>query len=142
MATDLVLNLWKENLGIVPPEIWNNSKITALILDNALSAISPRIGEFQDLRTLDLGHNELAELPNELGTLVKLRDFLYLHDNQLDSLPQSLEGVWRRLFLRWSSRNRDNLEIDAGRSDSWLSVARSSTKPSTCLQFYLRAADG
>jgi Leucine-rich repeat (LRR) protein len=58
MTTDRVLNLWKKNLGTIPDEIWNSSDISVLILaDNALSVVSPRIGELRHLRTLDLGHN-------------------------------------------------------------------------------------
>jgi len=61
---DQVLNLWKENLATVPGAIWNDPGITVLILaDNALSTISPPIGELQRLRTFDLGHNQLTELP-------------------------------------------------------------------------------
>jgi Leucine-rich repeat (LRR) protein len=81
MSTDHVLNLWKKNLGTLPDEIWNDATISVLILaDNALQTISSRIGELQLLRTLDLGHNRLADLPDELGNLIELRDFLYLHD--------------------------------------------------------------
>ena len=56
-----------------------------ILADNALRAIPSRIGELQDLRTLDLGHNQLAELPVELGNLTEINDFLYLHDNRLES---------------------------------------------------------
>src|SRR5579862_9934456 len=91
MPTDHVLNLWKRNLGSIPEEVWNNPDISALILaDNNLEEVSPRIGELQRLRTLDLGHNRLTKLPDEIGDLVRLGDFLYVHDNQLHSLPESI----------------------------------------------------
>jgi Leucine-rich repeat (LRR) protein len=68
MPSDKILNLWKKNLGAVPDDVWNNAEITVLILaDNALHAIPARIGELRRLRTLDLGHNRIAELPDELA---------------------------------------------------------------------------
>jgi hypothetical protein len=100
---DHVLNLWKKALDAVPDDIWNDLGITVLILaDNALSSLSSRIGELQHLRTLDLGHNQLAELPVELGNLTKIKDFLYLHDNRLDSLPRSLERLQELRYLNIS----------------------------------------
>ena len=102
--SDQVVNLWKQNLGVVPGEIWDDPEITVLILaDNALNAISPRIGELQRLRTLDLGHNQLTGLPLELGNLTGLRDFLYLHDNQLEFLPLSLGSLHELRYLNISA---------------------------------------
>jgi Leucine-rich repeat (LRR) protein len=103
---DHILNLWKKNLGAVPDEIWNDLEFTVLILaDNALSAISSRIGELQHLRTLDLGHNQLTNLPVELGKLTEINDFLYMHDNQLEFLPRSLERLRELKYLN-ISQNR------------------------------------
>jgi Leucine-rich repeat (LRR) protein len=60
----LTRNLWKQRLGQVPEAIWDETHLEALILaDNDLLEISPRIGELSRLRTLDLGHNRLTELP-------------------------------------------------------------------------------
>jgi Leucine-rich repeat (LRR) protein len=44
----------------------------------------------------------LIDLPDELGNLVDLRDFLYLHDNRLDSLPQPLAGLRKLRYLNIS----------------------------------------
>jgi len=99
---DQVLNLWKENLATVHGAIWNDPGIVLILADNALSTISPRIGELQRLRTFDLGHNQLTELPVELGNLTGIRDFLYLHDNRLKSLPQSLAGLHMLRYLNIS----------------------------------------
>jgi Leucine-rich repeat (LRR) protein len=74
MSTDKVLNFWKKNLGTVPGEVWNDTGITVLILaENALTALSTQIGQLQHLRTLDLGHNQLDRLPEELGKSEKQR---------------------------------------------------------------------
>ena len=87
------LNLWKKRLGVVPEWVWERTSLETLILaDNDLSEISGRIGNLKRLRTLDLGHNHRTAVPDPLGDLEALRDFLYLHDNRLTSLPPSLAG--------------------------------------------------
>ena len=78
------LNYWKQQLGRVPDEVWAHSDAETLVLaDNGLTELPPRIGELRNLRMLDLGHNALTSIP---GT-IHVTDFLYLHDNQLTSLP-------------------------------------------------------
>ena len=52
----------------------------------------------KNLRMRDLGHNELSQLPESLGEIVGLSDFLYLHDNRLTSLPDS---ITRMKMLRY-----------------------------------------
>ena len=60
----------------------------ALVLaDNSLTSISDEIGALKRLRMLDLGHNQLTQVPSALGELEALTDFLYLHYNQLTQLP-------------------------------------------------------
>jgi hypothetical protein len=51
---------------------------------------------------LDLGHNELTLLPESLGDLTGLSDFLYLHDNRLLSLPHSMERMKKLRYLNIS----------------------------------------
>jgi hypothetical protein len=54
MLPNGTLNLWKNNLGTVPAEVWEQTGIAVLILaDNGLAEISLRIGELLGLRTLD-----------------------------------------------------------------------------------------
>jgi len=78
------LNYWKQQLGRVPDEVWEHPDAETLVLaDNGLTDLPPRIGELRNLRMLDLGHNALTSIP---GT-IRVTDFLYLHDNQLSSLP-------------------------------------------------------
>jgi len=103
MGSSTTLNLWKQHLGHVPDTIWDQTEIETLILaDNDLSEISERIDRLHSLRTFDLGHNLLASLPSSLGSLTDLRDFLYLHDNQLTSLPPSLANLKRLRYLNIS----------------------------------------
>ena len=85
------VNLWKKHLARVPNEVLERLEIETLVLaDNDLAELPPKIGNLKHLRMLDIGHNALTQLPEELGQLTGLRDFLYLHDNQLASLPTSL----------------------------------------------------
>ena len=51
---------------------------------------------------LDLGHNQLTRVPEALGDLEGLTDFLYLHDNRLTSLPSSLERLTKLRYLNIS----------------------------------------
>ena len=68
----------------------------------ACGELSERIGAMRSLQTLDLGHNHLTQLPEALGDLVELRDFLYLHDNRLESLPSSMQRLRELRYLNIS----------------------------------------
>jgi Leucine-rich repeat (LRR) protein len=73
------LNLWKKQLGRVPNSVWQQTQIETLVLaDNNLTELSGEIGRLKMLRILDLGHNQLAHLPDEIGGLPNLTDFLYM----------------------------------------------------------------
>lgn len=81
-SSAIILNLWKQHLGRVPDSVWEQTEMESLILaDNNLKEISARVGDMKSLRTLDLGHNELTQLPETLGEITGLSGFLYLHDN-------------------------------------------------------------
>ena len=97
------LNLWKKQLGHVPEWVWEQTNTETLVLaDNDLSEVSGRIGGMRTLRMLDLGHNRLTTVPEALGDLDTLGDFLYLHDNKLGSLPSSLERLTKLRYLNIS----------------------------------------
>ena len=99
----LNLNYWKQHLSQVPESTWELTEAETLVLaDNDLQQISPRVGMLRHLRMLDLGHNALSSLPDELGDLTQLSDFLYLHDNRLSALPVSLSGLKRLRYLNIS----------------------------------------
>ena len=70
-----------------------------ILADNALAELPDYIAALINLRTLDLGHNQLAELPDALGQLAGLTDYLYLHDNKLTALRESL--FTRMIRLRY-----------------------------------------
>jgi Leucine-rich repeat (LRR) protein len=83
------LSLTKKGRVVVPAWVWDRTDLETLALaNNGLSDISDRTGGFKRLRMLDLGHNKLAHLPDALGDLGGLTDFLYLHDNELTTLPE------------------------------------------------------
>jgi len=97
------LNLWKKRLGSVPDWVWERTDLETLVLaDNDLLEISNRIGCLKSLRMLDLGHNRLTQVPDALGDLDRLSDFLFLHDNQLTLLPSSLAKLTKLRYLNIS----------------------------------------
>ena len=97
------LSLWKHGLGAVPDWVWDESGLETLVLaDNRLTEVSERVGRLRRLRMLDLGHNQLTQLPAALGDLPALTDFLYLHDNRLSSLPASLGRLTGLRYLNIS----------------------------------------
>ena len=76
MSHDVLLNLWKKELGSVPDSVWEKTTLETLILaDNGLTEVSEQLGRLRHLHTLDLGHNQLAALPESLGDLTELSDF-------------------------------------------------------------------
>jgi hypothetical protein len=104
------LNLWKHHLGRVPESVWDRVDLKTLVLaDNDLTEISTSISRLKRLRMLDLGHNALASVPESLGDLENLSDFLYLHDNRLSSLPSSLARLKRLRYLNISANAFETL---------------------------------
>lgn len=104
------LNLWKKQLGRVPDSVWEQTDLETLVLaDNGLTELSERIGRLRRLKMLDLGHNQLAEVPAALGELEGLTDFLYLHDNRLSSLPAALGRLTKLRYLNISENRFEAL---------------------------------
>ena len=75
---------------------------TLVLADNGLRDVSSQIGRLKKVRMLDLGHNELTEVPDALGELDGLTDFLHLHDNRLTHLPPSIGWLTRLRYLNIS----------------------------------------
>ena len=94
--TGVHLSLRRQGLREVPGPVWQRTELETLVLsENELSAVSSDIGRLKRLRMLDLGHNRLTSVPDALGDLEGLSDFLYLHDNRLADLPPSLARLHR-----------------------------------------------
>ena len=62
----------------------------------------------KSLQVLDLHHNQLEKLPDEIGSLKSLR-VLYLHHNKLKKLPDSLGNLTRLQSLDLGSNNLKEL---------------------------------
>ena len=71
-----------------------------ILAGNGLTDLPPEIGRLHRLATLDLGHNHLTSVPVELGDLAELSGFLYLHDNKLSEIPDSLGNLTRLRYLK------------------------------------------
>jgi Leucine-rich repeat (LRR) protein len=77
--------------------------LEALVLaDNGFTEVSERLGQLRSLRMLDLGHNQLSTIPETIGEIVGLSDYLYLHDNRLASLPSSIGQLRKLRYLNIS----------------------------------------
>src|SRR5260370_16682299 len=101
------INLWRKNLTRLPAEVFGHPLLEVLNLsENRLASIPDVVGHLAHLRTLDLGHNQLSSLPESLGQLVNLSDYLYLHDNRLTWLRESLFAAMTRLASFNFSNNR------------------------------------
>ena len=98
-----------------------------------------RIGALKWLRMLDLGHNQLSSVPEALGDLESLTDFLYLHDNHLTSLSASPGQLTRLRYLNISDNDFDALPLSVhhgwtggaaagARTPSWGSTSTRSTR--------------
>jgi Leucine-rich repeat (LRR) protein len=110
------LNLWKQRLGCVPECVWERTDLeTPVLADNDLLEISEHIGRLKNLRMLDLGHNRLTHVPDALADLDELTDFLYLHDNQLMSLPDSVGRLARQRELHLRDNRLASLPESIGR---------------------------
>jgi len=57
-----------------------------------LTQLSPEIGKFTNLQSLDISHNKLIFLPESIGNLTSLTSF-FAEDNQLLSLPDSFGNL-------------------------------------------------
>ncbi len=55
--------------------------------ENRLTALPAGIEGLSKLWMLDLGHNELMEVPEAIGELRGLSGYLYLNHNRLATLP-------------------------------------------------------
>lgn len=75
------LNLRRNRLGVLPPELSRLTELEELTLgSNYLGGFPEQIRGFKRLKSLHLGNNDLVELPPWLGELSEL-EYLALHKN-------------------------------------------------------------
>jgi Leucine-rich repeat (LRR) protein len=79
------------------------------LADNELTWL-PSLRDLADLHTLDLGHNRLTSVP----PLPDINGYLYLHDNALTSLPDSLGDLTRLRYLNVSANPLERLPARLG----------------------------
>ena len=86
-----ILSAYNNQLHALPEWLFSLKNLKFLNLGhNKFTTVSPDLAKLASLETLDLGHNQIRVLPDELGELKNLSGFLYLNNNQLESIPTSI----------------------------------------------------
>ena len=57
-----------------------------------LKILSKSIGNFKNLKVLNLYHNQIKNIPREIGNLENLEE-LYLYDNQIKTIPREIGNL-------------------------------------------------
>jgi Leucine-rich repeat (LRR) protein len=81
----------------------------------SLAEVPGWIGSLTRLRTLDLGHNVLASLPDSMASLQAL-EILYIHDNRLGELPSWIGSLGALTYLNVAENGLRSLPPVAGLS--------------------------
>ena len=68
-----------------------------IVANNKLQTLPEELGSLRRLKMLDAGHNLIAGLPHSFAKLASLTDYLYLHDNRLQILSDSVFENFTRL---------------------------------------------
>jgi Leucine-rich repeat (LRR) protein len=89
-----ILDYYAQGLAQIPDSICEHAEAhTLLVSNNRLTALPRCLARLTNLRTLDAGHNQIAEVPE----LPEITDFLYLHDNRIASM--SFRNLGRLKYL-------------------------------------------
>jgi len=82
-------------------------EMVLLLYHNQLTQIPKELGNLTQLKRLSLYHNQLTQIPKELGNLTQLKR-LYLHVNQLTQIPKELGNLTQleRLYLEHNQLTR------------------------------------
>ena len=140
-ATDRVTSLYigNKNVGTLPAEIGNLTKLESLVANNNLiSEIPTEIGNCTELIELVFESNQLYSIPVEVGSLTKLLNLtlstnyiaslpaeignlssliiLYLEENDLSSIPPELKNLsaLTTLSLNGNHLHFDDIELMKG----------------------------
>ena len=103
-------------LGRLPERLGDLRQLTGLYIHSmGLVDLPASFTALAALRTLDLGHNALPSLPEDIGRLSGLTHFLYLSHNRLTELPASLGDLTRLRYLNVSHNALEALPESTGR---------------------------
>ena len=100
-STDRVTSLYmgNKNVGIIPPEIGNLTKLDALTVNNGfVSELPAEIGSCVSLTELVFDNNQLYELPAAIGNLSNLLN-LSVKTNFIASLPAEIGSLSSLIIL-------------------------------------------
>ncbi|MHA2297335.1 MAG: leucine-rich repeat domain-containing protein [Candidatus Hodarchaeales archaeon] len=87
------IGLYGSGISELPDSFWELAFLERLsLVETRLNALSPLIGNFNDLLELYIGGNGLTTIPKQVGTLKKLK-YLYIYEEKLISLPQELSSL-------------------------------------------------
>jgi hypothetical protein len=67
-----------------------------------------------ELRMLDIAHNRLTEIPEEIGERTEVTGYLYIADNRLRSFPPSVARLKRLRYLNFSDNRIEELPDEIG----------------------------
>ena len=108
----IVLNFYRNNISVVPPEISQLTNLTTLVLqDNNISVVPPEISQLTNLTILDLSYNNIFILPIELSQLINLES-LYLSHNNISLFPKELSQLTNLSVLGLSHNNLNLVPIE------------------------------
>lgn len=109
------ISMYNNHIKFIPKSWWPQPQLTILNLSvNQLNELSPDIKYSTKLRILDLGHNRLEKIPEEIGDLQHLDSYLYLHHNQLSELPTAIGQLKHLKYLNVSNNRLIGLPQSIG----------------------------
>jgi Leucine-rich repeat (LRR) protein len=88
--------------------------------ESALTELPP-LDDLTELHTLDVGHNRLTSVPR----LPDISGYLYVHDNALPSLPDTLCDLARLRYLNVSANPIHGSRLVSATCAGWLNYAPS-----------------
>ena len=108
----LGVDLSDNDLSVVPPEVWQHSAIQRLDLGfNNLKELPSDIESLPKLEYLDISANQLTILPTEISKLLRLKDLL-ADFNLLSSIPPVIGRLTALERLELSSNSLTNLPAE------------------------------
>jgi len=102
------LDLWWENLTIIPSDLSKLTKLECLYLKNNKLTSIPDLNKLTELGELNLGDNQLTSIPSDLSKLTELKE-LDLGYNQLTSVPD----LSKLTELEWLNLNNNPINLNA-----------------------------